>query len=544
MAFGLLTLDLETAADHCLKWVDDHRWWLLGGIVILYVLGFNGQWHVNPDSARYANAARGLVHGQSFTDLDMALIRYPGLTWLMAVVFRVAGEESGFLVLQMIMLGLSLSTLALTFAIFRLHNSRAVAVMVTCLLAINLEYYRHAYHALSNLPFLFGLMLFLLGYELAIVRLSKSGIHKLRIIVASTLLMVVGLAIAVTMRRTIYIFVAAVIATTAWQMLRQMRSRRRSAFMLNLTILLIATVVLAGFLLLIDPRGKNAVANDLMIPIFQNHTPGELAIRFRDQLVEMLEHKTPAAMFGIRFAPVLNSISAIAVLGLGIALMRHRRLWGIYIAFMVIAMIIHMSSKRYFISMIPLFVYAWWCGAVWFNQRFKKPWGDVALIFMLVLWCVPNTIKIVDTIFEQRRLDFLAHYRHGDYKSRKQMAAVIEATASPNDLILAEEGPVYQFYSRRPVISSRQFQIWRIRERQQNASGIIERHMEQAPALYVVQPFDKDLNRWVHQKLQLRIGPAIEQVRDEINQKHLSLHRAFLPVQVLDAGGSNSDRPP
>ena len=124
------------------------------------------------------------------------------------------------------------------------------------------------------------------------------------------------------------------------------------------------------------------------------------------------------------------------------------------------------------------------------------------------------------------------------------MAAVIEATASPNDLILAEEGPVYQFYSRRPVISSRQFQIWRIRERQQNASGIIERHMEQAPALYVVQPFDKDLNRWVHQKLQLRIGPAIEQVRDEINQKHLSLHRAFLPVQVLDAGGSNSDRPP
>ena len=50
-----------------LAWIDQHRRQLFLCLAALYLLGFNGQWQIEPDSALYLTLARNLARGLGYT---------------------------------------------------------------------------------------------------------------------------------------------------------------------------------------------------------------------------------------------------------------------------------------------------------------------------------------------------------------------------------------------------------------------------------------------------------------------------------------------
>jgi type VI protein secretion system component VasF len=53
--------------DRVLAWADAHRRKLLAVVILLYALGFNGQWRMEPDSALYLTIGRNLAEGRGYT---------------------------------------------------------------------------------------------------------------------------------------------------------------------------------------------------------------------------------------------------------------------------------------------------------------------------------------------------------------------------------------------------------------------------------------------------------------------------------------------
>src|SRR5688572_28825078 len=78
----------KRACDRVLAWVDQHRYKLYAALVVFYLLGFNGQWRPEPDSALYLTIGRNLALGAGYTyhGAPHRLV-FPGLPWLFAALF-------------------------------------------------------------------------------------------------------------------------------------------------------------------------------------------------------------------------------------------------------------------------------------------------------------------------------------------------------------------------------------------------------------------------------------------------------------------------
>ena len=80
-------------SSRLLAWADAHRWWLFGGIILLYAIGFTGRWRVAPDTALYMELGRNVAAGRGFTYHGVHHNWYePGLPYVIATSFRWFGE--------------------------------------------------------------------------------------------------------------------------------------------------------------------------------------------------------------------------------------------------------------------------------------------------------------------------------------------------------------------------------------------------------------------------------------------------------------------
>ena len=86
------TYGARTAApfsSRLLAWADAHRWWLFGGVLLLYAVGFTGRWRVAPDTALYMELGRNVAAGRGFTYHGVHHNWYePGLPYVVATSFR------------------------------------------------------------------------------------------------------------------------------------------------------------------------------------------------------------------------------------------------------------------------------------------------------------------------------------------------------------------------------------------------------------------------------------------------------------------------
>jgi hypothetical protein len=431
------------ASTSLLAWVDRWRVPLLVFVLLGYLVGFNGQWRMSNDSSHYLVIARNIAGGQGYSHPDGMQRRVaPGLPYVIAATFRVFGTESLTPAL-VVMWTASLIVLALTYWLFGLVGGRALAVLMTFLLAVNVEFYRHSSLLLTEMPFMIGAMGLLVGYERIHRRAGP--------VVWSGALMGAGLLVMAAFRSVALVFVAALLVTLAIELVR----RRRYGALVGAYTLLLALVAAARwadpslahpFQLGSDEQFLKArLVDDLPRTLTQI---GANAHRlFTDALAE--------ALFGVDFGFMAAPLCLMA-LACALILIRVRLLWFVLIFTFICQWLLIMVTERYCLPILPLLIFAWWRGAVWLEPRLPTRWAVPILALMMALLVVPNAIRIGDVLLEQRSVPFIACYKDGRYDSPSRLAEWIRPNTEPDAMIFAPRKycPVIFYRSDRHTVSS------------------------------------------------------------------------------------------
>jgi hypothetical protein len=425
-----------------LTWVDRRRWWLFGGILVLHILAYNGQWRISPDSALYAELGRNLAEGQGFTyHGEPHTWVEPGLPYVIGFSFRHFGKDN-FHPLMLAMLGCSLAALALNYVLFSLYAGRAVAVLITSLLGLSETFFRYGYHLFTDMPFLAAVMAFLVGYEL-IFRQPRT-IRGWTLAVTSTLFMV-------AFRPAVITFAGAVGLTCAWHILRGPGRVR------HLILGLVVLVSIFAFRKL-DPRHAGAAAagetqRESMLKSLLSDKLGYAVKRMvTDRVPMLLEETTTEAIFGTRLLPGMSSVVAIAIIGAGVLLVRKRLLWGAWVAATVAQMAFWLPRERYFLPILPLLLFGIWDAGNWLAARLPDRWRRATPVAIVILLVAPNLGYIGWFIIEQRRTPFLAYHDKGKTLKMITFAKDLGAAISPDATVIADDGRELSYFSRRRVI--------------------------------------------------------------------------------------------
>lgn len=437
-------------AEALLNWTDRHRWWIFGGILLLYLAGFNGQWRIAPDTALYAIVGRSIAEGNGYTHpLGDQVELTPGLPWLIAGVFKVFGV-SNFVAIQAVMLLMSLATLVLFYHTIKLNAGRPAAVAITYMVAISDRFYGYAFELMADLPFLFGIMLFLLGYEATWKDRARRA--------WPWICMLAGVVIMALSRSVVLVFLAGLVLATIWHLIRRQFPMRQ---------LLILVVAIGGIVLAraVDPRLDHPfqLTSDEYI-VGETFGTSFLDLLWRiitHNLPEFFEDAAPEALFGIELGPAINTLIALLVLVLGLLLFLHRVLWAFLVAAFVGQMVIFFYvTPRYFLPILPLLIAAGWLGAKGLDRVVRQPLGGWLAIVLMFAWTAPNLVKVCGTILDQRRSDFYAHYDGGSALKLDELGKQTDETVEPDAWLLIRDPRWRQpltYFTRRRVVPLQRF---------------------------------------------------------------------------------------
>src|SRR5688572_18892030 len=170
-----------------------HRNTLWAILIGIYAFAFTGQWRIGRDSALYRGLAHSLASGEGYTFGEFGSRQiYPGLPVLLAAAEKIFGLDAwpGIVLMHLAALG----CLVLTYKLVRLHFPQWLAVIVTFCVGINGWFLELTNELLADMPFLFGLLLALYGWER--LRMQPPSIVK------PLVYLCIGLALAAVMRPT------------------------------------------------------------------------------------------------------------------------------------------------------------------------------------------------------------------------------------------------------------------------------------------------------------------------------------------------------
>jgi hypothetical protein len=437
-------------AEAFLNWTDRQRWWIFGGILLLYLAGFNGQWRIAPDTALYAIVGRNVAEGNGYTHpLGDQIALTPGLPWIIAGVFKAFGSGN-FVAIQAVMLLMSLATLILFYHTIKLNAGRPAAVAIAFMLAVTDRFYGYAFELMADLPFLFGVMLFLLGYE-ATWKGRETRAWPWLCLFTGTVVMALS-------RSVVLVFLAGLILATIWLLIRRENPWRQ---------LLILLIAIGGILLArsIDPRLDHPfqlMSDEYIVgETFSASFLDLLGRIITHNLPEFFEDAAPEALFGIELGPVINTLIAILVLVLGMLLFLHRALWAFLVAAFVGQMVIFFYvTPRYFLPILPLLIAAGWLGAKGLDRVVRQPLGGWLAIILMFAWTTPNLVKVCGTILEQRHPDFYAVYANGDALKMAELGQQTDPAIEPDAWLLIRDPRWRQpltYFTRRRVVPLQRF---------------------------------------------------------------------------------------
>src|ERR671912_412063 len=146
------------------RWIVQHRVHIFVAAAICYLLAFNGAWRVGRDSALYRGLAHSLATGKGyhFTDFSARQI-YPGLPVLLAGLEKVFGQRDWPPIVMMHLF--SLGCLIVTYRLVRLRFPQWGAIAVAACTAMNSWFLELTNEIRDDVPFLFGMLLALYGWE-------------------------------------------------------------------------------------------------------------------------------------------------------------------------------------------------------------------------------------------------------------------------------------------------------------------------------------------------------------------------------------------
>lgn len=419
------------------------------GIGVLYVLGFNGRWRVGQDSAIYRGLALSLAHGEGYQFGEWAPKQiYPGFPYLLAAVERMLGpaHPTPSLAEQQRLLGPSPATTAsvmialvsavlaliVTYRLIRLNYETWVATTITCGVATNAIFLQHAHELLTDVPFLLGVVTALYGWEL-LKRAQGGSAH-----VVATLLAVVGLVIAALLRPTFWILAIAWAAVCVWGLIRG--PRRFHA------ICLVVLLGIWGTTLAMNPRGYESEAMQLL---------PQAASNFGGKLYDILRNQLPAAVFGEQLAP-FSVLGSLLALGSTLLLLRRHTLWVLMVFGTFCVTMILSAEPRYYLMVIPVLLLGWLMMTLRLCRKVPSFWGEVILVASLCIITLNNLSASVGFFIEQRRGDFMTHYKKGEYVPLLEICEHIRRHAKPGDDVLGPTGAIMSVFSGVHVWSQRE----------------------------------------------------------------------------------------
>ena len=495
--------------DWFLNFTYRHRRLGFFAVLGLYLIGFNGQWRIEPDAALYLTLGRNLAQGRGYTYLwKPHHLAYPGLPWMIAGTLKIFGTEH-FWPAHLLMLLIAFAALALVYRLFLLHGGPRMAVLMTLGVAITKTFYRYAFEMRSDMPFLLGVMAFLVGYE---TTLAEGHPGRPARKTQSWMLMFGGLALATVMRPTIWVLLLAILCTFAYGAMRG-RMRWRAV-----VIFLGAVVLVAVTFRAFDPRRSTSASDDyeaVAIRSFTTGLSGTLSNAVHSNLHDLVYLATPDALMQVRLGPGNVLISAIFI-AIGIGLVREHVLWGVFVGLIVLMNFIVLPLDRYFLPVVPLMAYAWWLLLVRLNRLFPKWIGNIVVFGLLSLGLCSNFDKVGGIILEQRWVPFLAGYQGGIYQPLAKLATEITANVDDDSLVLIRHanGRIVNFLSHRNVVDSRHF-------------GDVDLR---AHPVYVVEPADRQMEELLKSN-GLEAGETIAGVKNKSGEAVWTLHRA-VPIDA------------
>ncbi|HEX4124393.1 MAG TPA: hypothetical protein VHY37_06675 [Tepidisphaeraceae bacterium] len=431
------TTGTPRAAAAVLQFVDTHRWLLFASLVPLLIFGFNGQWRLEPDSALYIAIGRNLAAGRGYTYHAMPqTLAFPGLPLLLAGLFTIFHTES--LVPALVLMPMvGIGVLALTYRLFLLHGDRPTAVMVTFGLGLTRLFYRYCFEILTDLPFLLGVMAFLVGYEAIFAPKRPDAAARGRWY--DWLLLIGGLGVAVVMRPTMWALLLAVIGAVAWNIIHGKVRGKDIGICTGI-------VAAAGVIFYIfDPRehGMSNLMGGYEENFFHEKLThlGALTWHLLYNIANVFSYSASQTMFGTPLAPKLwgpDELVGIVLVGLSIWLFRRRALWGMWVVLSYAMMLVVIRPlDRYFLAVLPLLIYAWWNFLVWLNGRFTPKVGNALFLGLFLLGGATNIGRIGAFVVEQHRTPFLSYYHEGEFDSIYKVCDLLNRRTQPGDWVMS-----------------------------------------------------------------------------------------------------------
>lgn len=465
--------------DTILAWVDRRRYWLFACIALLMLVGFNGQWRIGPDSAVHVTIARHLAEDAGYTHpTGLEQNVQPGLAYLTSWMFRLFGPDS-FWAIDALMLACAVGVLCLTYGVMRRHFGRPVAVMVVCLLASNETFYRYGYHVLTDMPFLFGLMLMLLGAAWMQRPDPDRGWQ-----VYAGLSMILASVLVMGAFRSIVLTVLA--AGGVWVLYRIIVGPGRAKY-IGVALVMLGAWALLWLMIGGGPAKDEARA----LALFTDQSVWEtlhraVFVNGPDLFTENL----PEAMFGVDLGPWLGAPLGVLALVMVVVYFKRHPFWTILVIVFTAQWLLLITTDRYVLVVMPLLALAWWWAVCWLSGRCKKrESARVVGGVMLVLWFAPNLAKVGEFIFQQRERPFLDHYEHGQYVALEKVAQALRELNEPGDVFVADKAPQLTCFTGLPVYGQATLPTYGPARRRTSAL------LSQATRVIVVRPTDAAVER-------------------------------------------------
>ncbi|MGD0141068.1 MAG: glycosyltransferase family 39 protein [Tepidisphaeraceae bacterium] len=412
-----------------LKALDRWRGYVFAAIAAIYLLGFNGQWLIEPDGGLYLNLARNLARGRGYT---FGGIRhntvYPGLPIALAGLYHLFPSHFIFAADTFVWL-CALAALALVYRLVLLAYDRPTAVAIVLGVAVSSQFYHYSFEILTEMPFLAGIMAVLAGHEGVFGSTSARRTRWW-----DWALLVGGLVIAITTRPTMIALLA------AWIIALAFAAGVRRDWKVSGAIAL--CVALLAIFLILDPR-RNAGQGlggyeQYAINHFRDFPQLKAAVSLN--LFRLCHLLIVKSVFGLPLGPgklwPLNVLFGVVSVTAAVALIAKRAFWGLWVIALLATVTLTVADDRYLLPILPLMVLGWWNMIRSINLRLPARLANPAFVLLLALGMLPNAILVTGMILHQRSHPFLATYQNGRYLAAAQMASQIPSKTTPDDVIL------------------------------------------------------------------------------------------------------------
>jgi hypothetical protein len=414
-------------------------------IALVMLLGINGQWRIGSDSAQYRGLAESLAEGRGYTfgGAPQDTI-YPGLPAMLAGLQLAFGKSVMSVWPAIVVLtAMSVGCLVLVYKLVRLHFPQWVALCVTVGTALNERFLKLGQELLTDVPFLFGVLASLWGWEL----LREARNWRQRAMPIAVL--GIGLALAASMRPTFWLLAIAWISVCVWGLVRGPRKFHA----ISLTVL----IVVWSMVIALDPRvgGFNVLAGGYeQTALFGL---GDAWNGFKQQVGPVFRRDLPEAFFGESMGP-LGPVFSLLLIVASVIVLRRQPLWGLLtlLTIAVTLLLDFTSTPRYYLMVLPMLWLGWVLLATRLTIRFREPWRNLALGTMLLLGLLPNFGGIASFVIEQRRTPFLAGYERGQYVPLVAISGHIRASVPEDARVIGPYSSVLTYLSGRRVIGGNQ----------------------------------------------------------------------------------------